>query len=86
MDLAVDEFDIDTLRFGIRRQLTDQLELNARYAWNDVEDGDDGDDGDGFQVGLAFKLADHVSITTEYETIGGDLDIDSWTAGLRVSF
>jgi hypothetical protein len=68
------------LRFGIRRQLTDQLELNA---WNNVEDGDD---GDGFQVGLAFKLADHVSRTTEYETIGGDLDIDSWTASLRVSF
>lgn len=82
-DLGSDEFDIDTLRFGIRNQLTEHIELNASYAWNDVEGADD---DDGFQVGLVFKVADHVSLTTEYETIGGDLDIDSWTAGLRISF
>jgi hypothetical protein len=82
-DPGGDEFDIDTLRFGIRKQVTDHIELNASYAWNDIEDGDN---DDGFQVGLAFKLADHVALTTEYETIGGNLDVDAWTAGLRINF
>ena len=77
------EFDVDTVRLGFRDDLTDHLEFNASYSWNDIEDADN---DDGFQVGLAFKITDNFRIVADYETIGGDLDIDAFSAGIRIEF
>ena len=77
------EFDVDTIRVGFRNMWTDNLEFNASYSWNNIEDADN---DDGFQVGFAYELFNNFHIVTEYETIGGDLDIDYLTAGIRLSF
>ena len=82
-DLGGDEFDVDTVRFGFRRNVADYLEFNASYSWNDFEDSDN---HDGFQVGLAVRLTDNFKLVAEYETIGGKRDIDYFSAGLRLTF
>lgn len=82
-DLDGDEFDVDTLRVGIRNQLTENFEFNASYSWNDIEDADN---DDGFQFGIAYKLQKDFFFVAEYETIGGNLDIDYLSAGFRFSF
>lgn len=73
------EFDIDTLRVGLRTQWTDHIEFNASYSWNDIEDMDD---GDGFQVGLVYQLTDFLHLTAEFETIG-EIDVDQLSVGIR---
>jgi hypothetical protein len=79
-----DEFDVDTIRLGFRNYwIEDRLEFNASYSWNNIEDADN---DDGFQVGFVFELTDLIHITAEYETIGGDQDIDYASIGLRLSF
>ena len=83
-DLGNNEFDVDTIRLGFRNYwIKDRLEFNASYSWNNIEDADN---DDGFQVGFVFLLTDIIHITAEYETIGGDLDIDYVSVGLRLSF
>ena len=82
-DLDGNEFDVDTIRVGIRNRLTDNLEFNASYSWNNIEDADN---DDGFQFGIAYKLQKGVFFVAEYETIGGNLDIDYLSAGFRFSF
>ncbi len=78
-----DEFDVDTIRLGFRNMWTQRLEFNASYSWNNIEDADN---DDGFQVGLAYRLSDNFHLIADYETIGGHFDIDSWSAGVRLSF
>jgi hypothetical protein len=83
-DMGRDEFDVDTIRLGFRNYLIqDRLEFNASYTWNNIEHADN---EDGFQVGFVFELTDIIHITAEYETIGGDLDIEYTSVGLRLSF
>lgn len=83
-DFDNNEFDVDTLRVGFRNMLSERLEFNASYSWNAIEDADN---EDGFQLGFAYQLFwDDVSFTTEYETIGGHLDVDYLTFGLRFDF
>lgn len=82
-DFNGDEFDVDTIRVGFRNNWTDLLEFNASYSWNNIEDADN---DDGFQVGLVYKLSKGVHLVAEYETVGGNLDIDYLTAGIRFSF
>lgn len=77
------EFDVDTIRVGFRNMWTDNLEFNASYSWNNIEDADN---DDGFQIGFVYQLFNNFHLTTRYETIGGNLDIDYLTAGVRVSF
>jgi hypothetical protein len=77
------EFDVDTVRLGFRNDLSDRLEFNASYSWNDFEDADN---EDGFQLGFVYRLTENFQLTTEYETIGGDLDVDYLSAGIRISF
>ena len=82
-DYFGNEFDVDTLRVGFRRHWSDQLEFNASYAWNNIEDADT---EDGFQIGFAFELWDHFDLTADYETVGGHLDVDYWAFGVRFDF
>lgn len=77
------EFDVDTIRVGFRRNWTDRLEFNASYSWNNIEDADN---DDGFQLGLAYELWDELALTFDYETIGGELDIDYYAVGVRFGF
>lgn len=77
------EFDVDTVRVGFRRNWTDRLEFNASYSWNNIEDADN---DDGFQLGLAYELWEELVLTFDYETIGGDLDIDYYAVGVRFGF
>lgn len=78
-----EDFDVDTIRVGFRNMWTERLEFNASYSWNNIEDADN---DDGFQIGFAYSLTDNFHLVTEYETIGGHLDIDYFTAGIRISF
>jgi len=82
-DLDNNEFDVDTIRFGFRNQWTERIEFNASYTWNNIEDADN---DDGFQLGFAFELWDDFNLTSDYETIGGDLDIDTFKVGVRLDF
>ena len=77
------EFDVDTIRFGFRDKWSDRLEFNASYSWNNIEDADN---DDGFQVGFAYELWDQFALTADYETIGGELDIDYFSVGVRFGF
>jgi len=77
------EFDVDTIRLGFRDQWTKNLEFNASYSWNNIEDADN---DDGFQVGLAYSISDSFDLIAEYETIGGHFDIDYVSAGIRLNF
>lgn len=77
------EFDVDTIRLGFRDMWSERFEFNASYSWNNIEDADN---DDGFQVGFAFELWDDFNLTADYETIGGDLDIDSFYVGVRFDF
>lgn len=77
------EFDVDTIRVGFRRNWTERLEFNASYSWNNIEDADN---DDGFQLGLAYELWEELALTFDYETIGGDLDIDYYAVGVRFGF
>ena len=82
-DVGGNEFDVNTVRLGFRRHVTNYLEFNASYSWNDF---DDADNHDGFQVGLAVRLTDNFKLVTEYETIGGKRDVDYFSAGVRLTF
>ncbi len=82
-DFGSIETDVDTLRFGLRSQLTDRFEFNASYSWNDIEDFEN---EDGFQVGLVFQVVDFLDLFAEYETIGGDYDFDQLSVGVRINF
>ena len=82
-EFSNNEFDVDTLRLGFRDNWTDRLEFNASYSWNNIEDADN---DDGFQVGFLYRLGGNFHLVAEYETIGGDLDIDTLTAGIRLTF
>jgi len=82
-DVGNAEFDVDTIRLGFRNNWTDRLEFNASYSWNNIEDADN---DDGFQAGFAYELFDGVELIAEYETIGGHLDIDYFSAGVRLNF
>tara|TARA_R110002073_G_scaffold122038_1_gene264994 strand:- start:1190 stop:1783 length:594 start_codon:yes stop_codon:yes gene_type:complete len=82
-ELSGNEFDVDTIRVGFRNDWTDRLEFNASYSWNNIEDADN---DDGFQVGFLYRLGGNFHLVAEYETIGGDLDIDILSAGIRMTF
>lgn len=77
------ETDVDTIRAGFRSKFTDKFEFNASYAWNDI---DKFENEDSFQVGLVYELFDFLHLTTKYESMDGDLGIDYWSAGIRLSF
>lgn len=77
------ETDVDSLRVGFRDMWSDWFEFNASYTWNDIEDADN---DDGFQVGFAYRLWEGINLTADYETIGGDLDIDRFMIGVRLDF
>ena len=81
--LSNSEVDVDTLRLGFRDNWTDRLEFNARYCWNSIK-GADNDDG--FQVGFLYGSRGSSHLVAEYETIGGDLAIDTLTAGIGLIF
>ena len=82
-ELRGNEFDVDIIRVGFRNDWTERLEFNASYSWNNIEDADN---DDGFQVGLVYRLGGNFHLVAEYETIGGNLDIDRLTAGVRITF
>ncbi|MEX0619488.1 MAG: hypothetical protein WDZ76_08625 [Pseudohongiellaceae bacterium] len=77
------EFDVDTTRLGFRNRWTDKLEFNASYSWNHVRGVDN---EDGFQLGFAYELWHDFNLTAGYETIGGHLDIDQYSFGVRLDF
>ncbi len=77
------EFDVDTIRLGFRNDWTDRLEFNASYSWNNIEDADN---DDGFQLGVLYRLGGNFYLVAEYESTGGDLDIDTLTAGIGITF
>ena len=81
--LGDSEFDVDTIKLGFRNQWTEHIEFNAAYMWNNVEDADN---DNGFQVGLIYNLTDNLHLVAEYESIGGKLDINYFSAGVRLSF
>jgi len=82
-DMGNDEFDVDTIRVGFRNMWTEHLEFNASYTWNNIEDADN---DDGFQVGFAYHMTDRFHLVADYETIGGHLDIDYVSIGLKFNF
>ncbi len=82
-DMDGNDSDVETLRIGLRRHLADRLEFNASYAWNTIEDAAN---DDGFQVGFVFSATENLHLTTSYETIGGDHDLDYLSAGVRLTF
>ena len=79
-DFDNNEFDVDTISLGFRDMWTDRLEFNASYSWNDIENADN---EDGFQLGFAYELWEQLHLVADYETIGGHLDIDSVSVGVR---
>lgn len=82
-DFDGNEFDVDTIRLGFRNKWSERLEFNASYSWNNIEDADN---DDGFQVGIAYEITNNFHLIADYETIGGDLDVDYLSAGIRLSF
>ncbi len=82
-DLNNTEFDVDTIRVGFRDRWFDSFEFSASYTWNDFEGFDN---EDGFQVGLAYKISSNFDLFADYETIGGDFDLDTVSLGIRFNF
>ena len=82
-ELSNSEFDVDTIRVGFRDQLFDSFELSASYTWNDFEGLDN---ENGFQVGLAYKISSSFDLIADYETLGGDFDLDTVSLGIRLNF
>ena len=62
---------------------TGQIGIQRSYSWNNIEHADN---DDGFQVGFIFELTELIHLTADYETIGGDLDLDYTSFGVRLSF
>lgn len=82
-DFVGDQFDVNTLRVGFRNNWTERLEFNASYAWNDIQNAEN---DEGYQLGLAYELWDDFNFTANYESIGGNLDLDSLMLGIRLDF
>ncbi len=82
-DLNNNEFDVDTIRLGFRDRWSDKFEFSASYTWNNLEDLDN---EDGYQIGFAYYLSRNLSFVADYETLGGDFDIETVSLGLRLDF
>lgn len=82
-DLNNSEFDVNTLRVGFRDRWFESIEFSASYTWNDF-DGLDNESG--FQVGLAYRISSSFDLVADYETLEGDLDLDTVSLGIRLNF
>lgn len=75
--------DLDTVRVGLRSQINETFELNFSVTSNDSEFlGRD----TGIQVGTLFSVSNDLQISFEYESIGGDIDLDILSLNVRKSF
>lgn len=76
--------DTNTIEVGIRSNLNSMFELNGAIARLDIEDVDA---EFGFKVGTLISFGEsNWGATVDYSTFGGDVDIDSWSVGVRYSF
>lgn len=82
-EFSNNDFDVDALRVGFRDNWTRQLEFNASYSWNNIENADT---EDGYQFGLAYEIWDDFNLTVDYQRIGGQLDLSSMAFGIRYDF
>lgn len=85
---TADDIDLDAWSVGgdAAFYVTDALRLNAGVSWLTVDDADV--DGVTYGVGAEYEIASTpFSVTAGYSHSDiEDLDVDSWTIGLRYSF
>ena len=85
---TADDVDLDVWSVGgdAAFYVTDALRLNAGVSWMTIEDADA--DGFTYSAGAEYEIAKSpFSVTAGYaHTDIEDLDIDTWTVGLRYSF
>ncbi len=85
---SVDDIDLDAWTVGgdAAFYVTEALRLNAGVSWMTIDDADL--DGFTYGVGAEYEIAESpFSVTAGYaHTDVDDLNIDTWTVGLRYSF
>lgn len=85
---TADDVDLDVWTVGgdAAFYVTDALRLNAGVSWMTIDDADA--DGFTYSAGAEYEIArSPFSVTAGYaHTDIEDLDIDTWTVGLRYSF
>lgn len=85
---TADDVDLDVWSVGgdAAFYVTDALRLNAGVSWLTIDDADV--DGFTYGVGAEYEIANSpFSVTSGYSHSDiEDLDIDTWTVGLRYSF
>lgn len=82
-DVEGEDFDIDTLRLGLRSQVSDTFELSVSLTSNDVE-GEERENG--YQFGAVYSFSDSVKFTFDYDTIAGDVDMTNTSFNVRWTF
>ena len=78
-----EDVDVNTIRVGLRSQLTENFELNGSIASHDLEFENQDNSETGFQVGMAYQMSETLQFTADYESID---DLDIMTFGLRMNF
>jgi len=82
-DTVEGEYEVKTIRLGLRSLTSNQLEFNASYTQNDIEDSPD---ESGYQLGMVYKMSETLHFVADYETLDGDFGFDSITISVRNNF
>jgi hypothetical protein len=75
--------DVDTIKLGLRSQVSKLIELNAALTSTDIEYGDR---ESGFVLGGNYKFSDTWHVTAEFSRIAGEVDLDQLSLGIRKTF
>jgi len=75
--------DVDTIKIGLRSQVSQQIELNSAFTSTDIENGDR---ESGFVLGGNYNFSDSWYVTAEFNRIAGDVDLDQLSLGIRKTF
>ncbi len=87
IDFGFGSFDDDgfAIAGGVRAKVSDKFELNGKLSYTDV-----GDFGDGFGVGvgalLSFNDTWGAYASYDYSDRGSNVELDTWSLGVRASF
>ena len=88
-----DGIDVETDSYKVKLPLVlgdglfgviDRGNWDGNFAGENYDE--DADNNDGFQVGVMYRPGGIFYLVAEYETIDGGLDIDTFTAGIRLIF
>jgi len=74
---------VDTIKIGLRSQVSELIELNAAFTSTDIENGDR---ESGFVLGGNYNFSDSWYVTAEFNRIAGDVDLDQLSLGIRKTF